>query len=121
VFVTVLLNDVADDAADDRALQRLAMVDQGTGSRADDRAARFTVVMAAAIRRVHDPAMMMSRVSKGALSRSQQRQAEKSSPNSLRDLGGHLNLRPDENARLMPKLIEDKQLMNQLLTDIFAP
>ena len=73
MFVAHLLNDVPDDTADDRALHRLAMVDQGSGSGADDRAARFAVVMAVSIRRVHDPAvMMMTRISEGALSRSQQ-------------------------------------------------
>src|SRR5438552_9299303 len=90
MFVAYLLNDVADDAADDRALHRLAMVEQASSSRADDRAARFAVVMAVSIRRVHDPSMMMmTRISEGALSRSQQGKAEKSCPNSLRDLGGH--------------------------------
>src|SRR5438067_1320158 len=84
VLVSHFLHDVAEYAADDRAFERLAMIDQRARCRADDRTARLTVVMAVSIRDVGAVMVtIMSRCRERSLSRDEQRQAEHGCLNSL--------------------------------------
>ena len=75
VLVSHLLHDVAEGSADQCALKRLVMIDERAGGGADQRAARFTVVMAVVNGR-DVVATVMTRRCESTFSRNEQRKAE---------------------------------------------
>jgi hypothetical protein len=81
IVIADLLHGVADDGTDQRAFQRLMMVDRGSGNGADDRAARLAVMVAVV-------AAMMRR-GKGVSGWQQQRKAEYGGVNSAGSSGSH--------------------------------
>jgi hypothetical protein len=82
IVIANLLHGIADDRADQRALQRLVMIDRGSGDGADDCAARLAVMVAVV-------AAMMMRSGKDVSGGEQQRQTQHRGVNSAGSFGGH--------------------------------
>jgi hypothetical protein len=81
IVIADLLHGIADDGADERAFQRLVMIDRGSGNSSDNRSARLAVMMAVV-------AAMMRR-GESISGWQQQRQAEDGGVNSAGSSGSH--------------------------------
>jgi hypothetical protein len=82
IVIANLLHGVTDDGAHQRALQRLVMIDRGSGNGADDRTARLAVMVAVV-------AAMMMRRREGVSGGEQQRKTQHRGVNPARTFRGH--------------------------------